>query len=112
MAGREKTRAGVAPSRGLPLCRVRKYETVNGIMGNTHGVKIAASPAVNAVSRKNPKPEDCGAGAGVGAGVAPARNSVYPAGITIVCAFAFGSMVMVATAVLRLGGRHMVSLQH
>src|SRR5437016_4952268 len=106
----QNTTACNTPSRRVPDCRFTKYETVNGIIGKTQGVKIAASPAPNAVRRNKPKPACLGAGGGgggdvLGAAAASAlRNSVYPAGITMFSAFAAGSTLMVATAVFFLGG--------
>src|SRR6202162_6621681 len=66
---RQKTTACSRPSRRLPVCRLIKYDTVNGIMGKTQGVKMAASPAPKAVSKNRPKPDDCDAGA-IGVGLA------------------------------------------
>src|SRR5580704_14343051 len=60
---RQNTTACSTPSRRLPVCRFIKYDTVNGIMGKTQGVKMAASPAPKAVSKNRPKPEGCDAGA-------------------------------------------------
>src|SRR6202023_46319 len=112
---RQKITACTMPSRREPELRLMKYETVNGIIGKTQGVKIAASPAANVVNRKKPRPEDCGFGTGVTGAAAVltggladgafGRNSAYSAGITTASAFAVGSMLMVARAVLRFGGR-------
>src|SRR5450755_4631684 len=106
---RQKMTACTMPSRREPELRLMKYETVNGIIGKTQGVKIAASPATNVVSRKKPRPEDCGFCTGMTGAAAVligglaaggfGRNSVYPAGITTASAFAVGSMLMVASAV-------------
>src|ERR1700735_5729056 len=63
MMPRQKTIACNTPSRLPPDWRFKKNETVNGIMGKTQGVKMAASPAPNAI-RKKPRPEDCCTGAG------------------------------------------------
>src|SRR5258706_4166448 len=63
---RQNTTACNTPSRRVLVCRFTKYETVKGIIGKTHGVKMAASPAPNAVRRNKPKPDCFGAGAGVG----------------------------------------------
>ena len=125
MIPRQNSTAWNTPSRFSPSCRFTKYETVNGIIGKTQGVKMAASPAPNAVSRKRPNPaEVCGAAEGAvgvptavdadsGAEEAAAGlNSLKPVGMTITCDFAAGSMFNVAVAVLRLGGRHLESLQH
>src|SRR5260370_31933989 len=63
---RQNTTACKTPSRRLPDCRFTKYETVKGIIGKTQGVKMAASPAPNAVRRNKPKPDCFGAAGGGG----------------------------------------------
>src|SRR5580693_249365 len=95
-----------------------KNDTVMGIIGNTHGVKIDARPSPNAVNRNAPNPSGA-AGALVstvpddGAGAAAASlYSVNPAGATnALVAGAAASTVNVNVAVFFFGGRHMVSLQ-
>src|SRR5271156_3818194 len=83
MTPTQKTTACMMPSRRLPVCRFRKYDTVNGIMGKTQGVKIAASPAPKAVSKNKPKSADCGAGVVMGAGVEAVDVAAAPdAGLT------------------------------
>src|SRR5579884_2039220 len=98
-----------------PDCRLRKNETVIGIMGKTQGVKIAANPNPNATRRNRPRPSEA---AGPAAGAedefpdecrTPASR--YPAGALTDAAGAAGSMIRFADAVFFLGGRHMVSLQ-
>src|SRR5690242_16608690 len=62
---RQKMMACVMPSRLVPDCRLMKYETVKGIIGNTHGVKMAARPAPKVASRNSVKSvEGCGCAVG------------------------------------------------
>src|SRR5579862_1150148 len=98
-----------------------KNETVIGIIGNTHGVKIAASPNPNAVNRNVPNPsvaeddddDEVEADEGdEGAPNVPGFTSLYPAGATnAAIAGAAGSIANVNAAVFFLGGRQVVSLQ-
>ena len=44
------------PAALSPGCRLRKYDMVMGIMGKTQGVKMQASPAPKATSRKAGQP--------------------------------------------------------
>ena len=55
MMPRQKISACVTLSRRDPDGRFRKNDMVIGIIGNTQGVKIAARPKPNAVSRKSRK---------------------------------------------------------
>src|SRR5579862_5229806 len=104
MIPRQKTSACAMPPRWF-----RKNETVIGIMGKTHGVKMVARPNPKAASR-NPimLSEVCGvAGATGAAAPPPAFTSVYSGDRTNPTgAGADGSMVKVNDAVFFLGGRH------
>src|SRR5580698_10584733 len=74
----EKTAACTRPPRWL-----RKKDTVMGIIGNTHGVKMESSPTPNAVNRKVPRlPVSAGAGGAAGVSETTGFTSVYPAGTT------------------------------
>ncbi len=76
----EKTVACTTPSRRLPDCRFRKYDTVNGIIGKTQGVKIAATPPKKAVKRNRLNPWDSEVGV-TGAGVLAAAAAAPEAGV-------------------------------
>ena len=76
MIPRQKTTACVTESRRLPECRLRKYDMVMGIIGNTQGVKMEASPNPNATSRKAHHPWSAGVLA-----LAGGFGSAYPVGI-------------------------------
>src|SRR5581483_12379429 len=95
-----------------PDCRFRKKDTVIGIIGKTHGVKIAATPKPNASRRNRPSPsEAAGAAAGAADVAAPAEwrtaASSYPAGGADDVAAALALMLMCADAVFFFGGRQM-----
>ena len=89
------------PDENTTACRIpprwfRKNETVMGIIGNTHGVKIAARPSPNAVIRNVGRPPavvpdwrtagfrlaDFGATLMTFTATAPGLISVYPSGTT------------------------------
>src|SRR5689334_11616057 len=116
------------PDENTNACKIpprwfRKNETVIGIIGNTQGVKIAASPNPKAVIRNAGRPL---AAASAGAvelralvpalftltATAPGLISVKPAGaMNPFGAVAEGSTINVKDAVFFLGGRHWRSLQ-
>src|SRR6478672_6579577 len=114
----ENTNACKIPPRWL-----RKNETVIGIIGNTQGVKIAASPSPKAVIRNAGRPPVAASTGGPELGAlaaalitftatAPGLISVYPAGATKAAgAAADGSIITVNDAVFFRGGKHCRSLQ-
>src|ERR1039457_5340188 len=77
---RQKTTAWITPSRRPPDCRFRKYDMVMGIIGNTQGVKIEASPNPNASTKKAAQPCADGAGDCPAPGGGPLPPG-YPAGM-------------------------------
>src|SRR6185295_7281674 len=116
------------PDENTTACKIpprwfRKNETVMGIIGNTQGVKIAASPSPKAVIRnagRPPAPASAGAPEldAIAAALitftatAPGLISVYPAGTTNAAGGAAdGSIVTVNDAVFFRGGKHWRSLQ-
>src|SRR4029077_5838989 len=86
------------PDENTNACRIpprwfRKNETVMGIIGNTQGVKIAASPSPKAGMRNAGRPPVAASAGALELGAlvpalitftatAPGLISVYPAGIT------------------------------
>src|ERR1700740_1623514 len=103
----------------MPPRWFRKNETVMGIIGKTHGVKIAASPNPNAVSANAARPCWEGVGAVAGGLIAtatsegpPGFTSIYPAGtLNSSMAGANAAAVSLNAAVLVLGFRHCLSSQ-
>ncbi len=93
-----------------------------GIIGNTHGVKIAARPSPKAVIRNVGRPPLAASAGALGLGAlapalmtfiatAPGLISVYPAGTTYAAgAAADGSTITVNEAVFVRGGKHWWSL--
>ncbi len=102
-----------------PVCRLRKNDMVIGIIGNTHGVKIAASPKPKATSRNMANERESlpaavltVSAAAVGCAAGPPRlNSANSAGIATFVGRAPGSISRLAVAVRFTGGRHILSLQ-
>ncbi len=73
----ENTSAWNTPLPREPDSCRRKNETVIGIIGNTHGVKIEARPNPNAITRNAPNPCTSPAVAGA-AGAAAAAGAGRP----------------------------------
>src|SRR5580658_8055180 len=82
-----------------------------GIIGKTHGVKMAASPKPNASARNAPTPPPASAGTDA-AEAAPGFASIYPAGIAIAEPANAPSSTLTAALISRVrGGMHCVPLQ-
>src|SRR5262245_38081468 len=103
------------PSERPPDSLFRKNDIVIGIMGNTHGVKIANSPVPKASNKNGPISCASSLGGGEAGGAAaaggPGTNSINPAGIEFGCTRALGSIVTGAVAVNLRGGRQRVASQ-
>src|SRR5215475_7349460 len=97
----------------MPPRWFRKNETVIGIIGKTHGVKIERRPKPNAARAKVPRLSvgAPGAVAALADGGGAAPGSKYPAGIAAVTAGAAESTVNVNAAEAFFGRLHSVSLQ-